>query len=86
MHVASFAPIGHTSLVDEKQEKVKMVEYFKKNREGLKKKTLHLWLPNDVLEIIVERAQELNITQGAVINDWLKKAAQKYINRRHWRR
>lgn len=65
---------------------MKPIEYFKKNREGLKKKTLHLWLEEEVLEIIVERSKELKTTQGKVINDWLKRSAQRYLNRKRWRR
>lgn len=52
---------------------------IKKNREGFEKRFFVLWLEKSILQAIDEQSKIKKTTKNYIINEWLKKSAQKYI-------
>lgn len=79
--VASFVPKRYTKQEVQKEEGLAMAN-IKKNREGLEKRGFNLWIEKCVLQAIDEQSQKRRIPKNDIINEWLKKSAQKYIKQK----
>lgn len=79
--VASFAPKRYTKQEVQKEEGLAMAN-IKKNREGLEKRGFNLWIEKSVLQAIDEQSKIRRTSKNEIINEWLKKSAQKFIKQK----